>query len=252
MKNKYKQRTKLLGIPVPGEDDHIWPKVEMKKWQIVENILVAGMRGMKNCLFDEGDMSLELVDGDTYAVVLRATGRSASAKGVVSGFFFHAPRTVRWEPLKVGRQYYLYLSAMPKTYLDPTKVRTVVSAHSLSGRSLLPMAVVDLRGDDYSLNSQPDGKVYSASMSAPASLFTPRVVEFRSEGKEGVVLSSGGKVSFVQVSKMQIDAEESKEMGEVSVGYYNSDNKVERPDQFVVYNSGEKGVPAKALVFCEG
>ncbi len=251
MKNQYKQRTKLLGIPVPGDNDHIWPEVEMKKWQIVENILVAAMRGLRNCLFEEGDLSLECGTSGDYVVVLRATGRSSSAKGVVSGFFFNAPRTIRWEPLKPGRQYYLYLSSMPKTYLDPTQVRTVVSTHRLTGRSMLPMAVADLRGDDYSLNTQPDGKVYSTSLSAPVAIFTPRVIEFRTGGEKGILLSTGGKVSFVQVSQMRIDGEDTEAMGEVSIGYYGSDANVERAEQFMVYNNGEGGVPAKALIFCE-
>jgi len=250
-KNKYKKKTKLLGIPVVGDKDHIWPEVEMRKWQIIENILVAGMRGMKNCIFEEGDLALEKMDTGDYAVVLRATGISASAKGVVSGFFFHAPRTVRWKNLAPGRRYYLYLSSMPKTYIDSSKVRVIVSAHKMNGRSMLLMATADLSGDEYSLNTHPDGKVYSSNLSAPSAMFSPQVVEFQTGGEEGIVLSAGGKVSFVQVCQMRVDGASSKPMGAVAVGYHGSDTNVERQSQFVVYNDGERGLPAKAMVFCE-
>jgi len=250
MKNKYKQRTKLLGIPVVGAGDHIWPELELKKWQIVENILVAAMRGLKNCLFEEGDLRLESVGSDEYAVFLRATGRSASAKGVVSGFFFHAPRTVCWKPLKPGRKYYLYFSSMPKTYVDPSQVRAVVSAHKLSGRSLLPVAVANLKGDEFSLETQPEGKVFSDNLVAPMATLSSQVVKFKTGGEKGVVLSAGGKVSFVQISQMAVDGAETDSMGDVQIGYHGFDANVERPSDFCVYNKGKSGLVAKALVFC--
>ena len=251
MKNAYKQRTKLLGIPVVGDGDGIWPEVEMKKWQIVENILVASMRGIKNCLFEEGDLVLERLSEEQYAVVLRATGLSASAKGVVSGFFFNAPSTVRWQPLTPGRKYYIYFSSMPKTYLNPSLVRTVVSHHPLTGRSMLLMAIADLRGPKHMLDAHPDGKVYSSSMSAPAMTFTPKVVDFPTGGEKGVLLSAGGKVCFVQVCQRKTDGRDFGVVGEVSVGYFGSDANVEKPNQAMVYNNGETNVPARALIFCE-
>ena len=52
-KNKYKQATKYLGIPVPGWQDGIWPDLEMMKWQMVENMLMASMRGSVNSIFRE-------------------------------------------------------------------------------------------------------------------------------------------------------------------------------------------------------
>ena len=46
MKSKqYKLRTPRLGLPVPGYKAHIWPEIEMMRWQIVENLLLAGPRG---------------------------------------------------------------------------------------------------------------------------------------------------------------------------------------------------------------
>jgi len=47
---KYRQQTKILRLPVVGDGDRFDPKLELRKYQIIENMLLAGMKGVRNSL----------------------------------------------------------------------------------------------------------------------------------------------------------------------------------------------------------
>lgn len=163
---QYKQRTKVLGIPVVGNGDHIWPETELMKYQIIENMILAGTKGIKNCLFEEGDLSIEKRPDGKFAVVLRATGQSPSAIGIVSGAYFEAPSRLDWEGLEPGKCYFLYLAGGPRTKIDPSLVRTTASEHErkeLEKTSIL-IGKADLRGDNAVLDRYPDGKLYARDL----------------------------------------------------------------------------------------
>jgi len=265
MKNQYKQKTPVLGIPVVGDKDGIWPAVEIKKWTIVENLLLASMKGIKNCIFQEGDLSLQ---GDR--VVLQAIGQSPSGEGVVGGAYFKAAPRVEWILPEGPSLCFLYLRGSAKTYEHPSALRPVASINRLNGSAVL-FATVDL--EHMKLNTRPEGKVYSGDIAkhvgdsknphgetliqdeievqrltvAGKQMRAPEVIDFKTAGEKGVVLTAESPVSFVQVSRR--GELQGKKAGELSVGYFGSDQKVVNPEDFVVYNDGDAELQARALIF---
>lgn len=159
----YKQRTKLFGLPVIGLGDRIQPELELQKYQIIENLLVAGTQGVKNCVFDDGTFRLDRETDETYYVALSASGMSPSAHGIVGGAYFCAPARLKWEGLKNGYRYWLYLRGNPKTFEDPSEVRAVTSQYQLEGDVVL-LATVDLGSETPVVNPNPDGKIYSEDL----------------------------------------------------------------------------------------
>jgi hypothetical protein len=306
----YKQKTKLLGIPVIDYGDKLRPELEMLKYTIIENMLVAGLRGAASAVFDEGDMNIVRGEDGKYRVTLAVTGDSPSATGTVGGAYFAARSSVSWEGLEEGSSYFLYIKGTPKTFLEPSEVRTVASPRRLLDKGSVLVARVDLQGDRPSLDRSPDGKAHAkdvvrhvlgqanphgeklvqdkllvkktmafdnavvlefgadggpvrfkaneivAALKGIAGR-TRKVVDFASAGPKGVVLSGGGRVSFVAVSRRSkgkpdaVPSEWSKKTGEVFVGYFGEDAAAKSSDQFVVRNDGEAGAPMRALVFCE-
>lgn len=164
---KYRQSTPLLSIPVVGYNDSIMPEIEMRKYRIIENMLLAGMGGVSEVVFDDGTYSLES-DGDTYTVGVHAGGTFPSMHGIVDGCYFRAALRVAWEKLKQGRLYYLYVRVTPKTSYDSSAIRLVSSTTKL-GHGALLMAVVDLREDVGSIDSNPPDKCYAQDVAVHAS-----------------------------------------------------------------------------------
>lgn len=158
-KNQYKQATKYFGIPVPGWDDGIWPEVEMLKWQMVENMLMAAMRGNVNAVFREGDLRMQQEKDGTYTVRLSATGNEPSVQGAVGGAFFDAPSSIAWKGLPVGKSYYLYVKGSSNTFQDPSDIVPVASANRLTTKFATLIAVVDLVADKPTVDRNPPGKV---------------------------------------------------------------------------------------------
>lgn len=159
----YKEKTPLFGIPVPGTGDKIRSSVEMKKYRMIENLLVAGTQGVKCCVFDDGDYVLESETESTYKVYLRATGASPAAHGVAGGAYFRVASEVAWEGLKIGFKHYLYIRADNRTFEEPSLVRFMASQHLLDNDHVVLMAVVDLR-NEISIDIYPEEKIYSNDM----------------------------------------------------------------------------------------
>ena len=160
----YKQRTKVLGIPVTGYGDKIWPEVELKKYQLIENMLLAAMKGIESCLFEEGDMTLSRQEDGQFSVALHPQGVTRSAVGILGGTYFSAPPSVEWNNLRVGRVHYLYLAKTPKTFTDPSSVRTLTSEFTKDAKNMLLMGVADLRSDPPTLERYPDEKLYTSDL----------------------------------------------------------------------------------------
>jgi len=163
----YKHKTPHLGIPVVGHRDRIMPDVEMRKYTIIENMLIAGTQGLTEVVFDDGSYSLE-EDGGEYAVSVKAGGTYPSMHGIVGGFYFKAASKVCWSGLRPDHAYYLYVKATPSTPHDHSSVRLAASTVLLGKGSLL-MAYVDLREEVPEVDTRPDGKVYSADVARHAS-----------------------------------------------------------------------------------
>ncbi len=159
MKDKtYKQRTKFLGIPVVGERDCIWPEVELKKWQIVENLLIAGLKGMQNCIFDEGDLSLQSKPDGTFYVILRPSGVKPALEGIVGSAYCYVGDALTWDNLIAGNTYYLYVTRTPHTYTDSSSVRSLSTTKEQPNKLTILVGIADLKGNPH-LDREPEGKV---------------------------------------------------------------------------------------------
>jgi len=163
----YKQKTPHLGIPVVGNRDRISPDVEMRKYTIIENMLIAGTQGLTEVVFDDGTYTLS-ADGNEFKVKVTAGGTFPSMHGIVQGFYFKAQPSVSWEGLKNGYFYYLYVKATPKTPYEHSSIRLTASSVQL-GKGALLMATVDLREETPRLNTEPEDKVYSQDVARHAS-----------------------------------------------------------------------------------
>jgi hypothetical protein len=250
MSRSYKHRTKVLGIPVQGLKDGIYPEVEMRKWQLIENIMLAATRSIRNCVFSEGAWRVRK-DGDHACAVgltVNAAKSTPGVTGVMKGIYF-CSKSVHWSGLEKGRKHFLYLSISRETRLNPTAIRSYSRHRKAATKDAMLMAVVDLTGDKPALNKHPDGKIYAESMTAPGSCLHPVVVDFESGGKEGFLLETKRKISFIQVSRLY-PGEWKGKMGEVAIGYHGMDDSVEKVTEAVVYNDGDTGVPLRAIIFC--
>ena len=286
----YKLKTPGLGIPVPKKEK-LRTAVEWKKSLIIENMLLAGIQGVKFMVFEDGDYQVQDETDDTWMVTLMASAGSACATGIVGGAYFLASPSIDWKKLEKGSRYWLYLKGGVKTFEDSSKLRRVSSKHPLEGAHLL-MATVDVDGN---VNPYPGGKLYSndiaghvsgaknphgrvlcqdvldvrkklvlqgdlevkdgdellsisgASLAEMAKRQT-EVLDFKSFGKKGGLKSvESGKVNFVQVQR-RVVGQIHGQVGELAIGYYGQDPKVDMPSEFAVYNSGNDGIPLRALV----
>jgi len=159
VKNTYKQATKYFGIPVPGYKDGIWPELELLKWQIVENMLMAAMRGNVNAVFREGNMQIRKDADGTFSVLLTAGGNEPSIQGCVAGAYFDPDNSVIWSGLVAGDSYYLYIKGSEETFQNARSVAPVASSTRLTTRYVTLVAKVNLTGDQYTIDRNPPGKV---------------------------------------------------------------------------------------------
>jgi len=290
MKDKsYKHKTKFLGIPVVGEGDRIWPEVELRKYQIIENLLLAGLKGTQNCIFDEGDMALETKEDGTFFAIMRPYGVKPTLEGMVGGAYFMVSDALVWENLLAGKIYYLYVIRTAHTFSDASSVRTMSSEYQPDTRMAVLIGVADLR-DKPVLDRNPDGKVCSVDLAKhlttkenPHGDLVQDEVTVRRKLVLGdgqgtdVVIQTGNERITVPVSCLvpsvvtfETKGEEgviitssarvafvlasrvsgkTGNVGEISVGYYGQDTKVPNEQSFVVYNNGDAGIPMKALVY---
>jgi len=164
----YKQQTKFFGIPVVGDNDRIWPEVELKKYQIIENLLLAGLKGMQCCIFNEGDLALEKKQDGLFRAVLRPTGIHPALEGIIGSAYFAATDTLIWDDLPAGKVFYLYVVRTPHTFADEKSIRTMYSEFEKPSKLAILMGVVDLKGNP-TLNRDPVGKIHIHDLEQHAS-----------------------------------------------------------------------------------
>lgn len=159
MKDKtYKQKTKFFGIPVVGDGDGIWPEIELKKYQIIENLLKAGLKGMDNCIFNEGDLGLEHNQDGSFYVVMRPVGVKPVIEGIVGSAYFLVLDALTWDNLQAGKIYYLYVTGTSHTFSDFSSVRAFASEYEQNKMSVL-VGIADLRGATPCINRNPVSKI---------------------------------------------------------------------------------------------
>ena len=285
----YKQRTRMLGIPVVGDNDGIYPEVELKKYQIIENLLVAGLKGMQNCIFDEGDLALEKKEDGTFFVIMRPYGMHPPLEGIVGGAYFLATDVLVWDNLVAGKTYYLYVARTAHTFSESSSVRAVISEYEQLNKTVIFVGVANLKGTP-SLDRDPVGKIHIADLEQHPSqsenphgnliqdemMIRKRLVLGDGQGTEIVIVSgeeqvtvpvaclvpstasfvtAGGEGVIVSSSARIAFVQTSRvsgaigKVGEVSIGYFGQDSKVPNEKSFVVYNDGDTNIPMKALVY---
>jgi hypothetical protein len=157
---KYKQQTRHLGIPVVGDNDHIWPELELKKYQIIENLLLACMKGTQSCIFDEGDLALEKNQDGTFRAILRPSGIHPVLEGIVGGAYFFTRDVMIWDGLVPGKSYHLYITRTIHTFSDEKSVRTATQEYEKPSKLSVLVGVVNLKSEKPSLDRDPKGKTH--------------------------------------------------------------------------------------------
>jgi len=301
--NSYKQATRYFGIPVLGWEDTVRPEVELLKWQMIENMIVAAMRGNVNAVFEEGDIRIIRDSNGTYTALATATGNNPSIRGSVAGAYFDAPSIVEWKGLEAGLSYYLYIKGSTKTFYNSKDITPVASKVRLQTKYATLIAKADLTrgtpvidkypagkvnardlaqhvldddnphgektaqdeilirnrlaigdGNNADLELDVDGRVHHIPVSKLVDVLTTSrtIVDFVSGGRNGVTLTGSGRVVFanvVRTGSVLFDKTD-KKTGDVIVGFYGSSPEVHTPDQIIVWNLGDEGIPMRAMIVC--
>jgi hypothetical protein len=126
---------------------------------MVENLLLAAMRGNVNVIFREGDFRLQKENDGTFIARLSATGNEPSLQGSVGGAYFDAPSSITWTGLEEGQDYYLYIQGNNKTFYDAQNVVPIASVYRMKTKYVTLVAKANLRNVNPSLDLNPPGKV---------------------------------------------------------------------------------------------
>ena len=156
--SSYSQKTNHYGIPVLGYGDRILPEVELKKWQFIENLFLACMRGESTAIFAEGNLSLEQRRDKKIYAVMREAGNGVICRGMSGGAYFNAIKPIEWGPLSIGSTYYLEVNANVHTFEDPSVFSVSYSTMSSPSEKVALVASVDMRGDVFKIDRYPPGK----------------------------------------------------------------------------------------------
>ena len=163
----YKQKTRILGIPVLGFRDRIDPDIEMKRWTIVENQLLAATSGVSCRVFEEGDFSVVEESDKTFKVCLSGTGQRKALVGTVRGIYFEVSNYIEWTGLKRGYSYNIYVSGSTRLFANPFQVRAGSSTHfgnKEKSKTLVAKVRWNAGEDEYNLDLHPKGKIFSGDL----------------------------------------------------------------------------------------
>ncbi len=155
----YRQKTRHFTFPVLGYGDTILPETEIAKWQLVENLFMACLRGEQTAIFHEGDLVLfrDRKQGSIYAR-MESIGNGVICNGMAAGRYFEAKNPIVWGPLQSGGFYYLYISTTVETDADYSKFDAYVSNTRAPADGVVLVATVDMRKETYLIDRYPEGK----------------------------------------------------------------------------------------------
>ena len=168
-KKGYKNETQFYKIPVVGEDDVLSEEIEVRKWNIVENQLMAANMGLSCCVFEEGEYRLiDNVNG-TYSVMIVGTGQHPSLVGILNGGYVHSKKPIVWQGLKKNVEYHLYITYTQNLYEKGDSFSTAMKRMRVDSTSTsLYLARVDCRQTPPVVDLKPDGKIYSHNIAVHA------------------------------------------------------------------------------------
>jgi len=170
----YKGKTSFFGIPVAGKGQKISSKEEKRKANIIENQLLASQRGVKCCVFEDGEYNAIQHGDGTYTIILSAVGFNKALEGIVNGGYVKSNSSVKWIGLEKGKIYYLYIKYTDKLYENPEAfiTKALPKKKDSSVSSFLFLAVVNLTKGKPRINSNPDGKVYAQDIEGHVNDYT--------------------------------------------------------------------------------
>jgi hypothetical protein len=161
-KYQYGKNTAHYKMPSYGKGDIISPELEFDKLQSIENQLLAGTKGIKCCVFEDGNYILRKESETKYKVLLTGTGRKKAACGIVNGIYFEESSKLSWGDLKVGYVNYLYISGTIRLFEKKGAYRPFSSTFKRDlPKTACLMATVDLREGREEVDTKPSGKVSS-------------------------------------------------------------------------------------------
>jgi hypothetical protein len=79
-------------------------------------------------------------------------------------------------------------------------------------------------------------------------------IDFDSPGPLGLVVKVkgvGGIWSVLSIHRRVASAKPKGTVGDVMIGYFGEDTLADEKNEFVIYNSGDAGLPLRAVVLCE-
>jgi len=157
----YKYKTPIFNLPYMGKEDILSEQEERRRAIIIENQLLAANKGIKNCIFEEGEYRV-LDKGKTRDVCLLTTGENISFMGIVNSAFCKTCKTIIWNNLIPNRIYYLYLKAKDNIYENCSSVLSIAkeSTPYYDEHNATLLAKIKIGYDSYDLDINPDGKIY--------------------------------------------------------------------------------------------
>jgi hypothetical protein len=153
----YSDQTPFYGIPVVKTGDQINAVDEKQVFQIIENLLKAGVLGAGTTrVFKEGTYVTTI--GASNSVTVSLTGNPA-IRGIANYLLVESSSQQAWFGLAANNFYYLYIQPNANTKFDATQFNTVSSTTPLDSSSSLLMATLDntVPGAPV-LNTAPAGK----------------------------------------------------------------------------------------------
>ncbi len=158
----YSNKTPYFGIPFVSEGETIIANEEKKASNIIENQLLAGLKGVKCSVFEEGHFKLVENNDGTCLVSLSKNSMRFALCGVVGGAYVESEEPIVWDGLEIGHKYYLYVQYTNQLFEDEHAFRVIFSTTKKTDNSIfLLLAHVDLKNDNKIINSNPEGKIYS-------------------------------------------------------------------------------------------
>lgn len=276
MSHTYSQRTKVLGIPVYGDGDVVWGDLEMTRWQMMENVILGTLSGMKNCVFYEGALTVVKKNNGDYLAMLSPLNQSLSFEGLAGGKYLRVQPEIIWDNLKPNMDWYLYIAS--KTGAEADHTLFVAYSKTTNGKENAALiakitttgsGVVDLMppnklttnnlaahiGD----SKNPHGEILEQDSivvnnelkvfgdfrlgSEKINPVSQSIQEIKLNGADGVLVTFPFPIRIAVISTKAVGA------GDIWFGYNGEDAKATDDYSVMVYNSGAKDILAKIMAF---
>ena len=259
MRQVYSLKTRFLELPVRNSNDRLDGVTELNKWQKVEQAMLSSTRMMRHVSYSEGDLELHKTPDGKINAMLGPNPPRPAFEGMAKGVYLKVARPIMWEDIGKG-QNFAYLYILPMVGGDPSQCTTFTRPCETRTDGHL-IAVVDIKNMTFDMcpkdklstehmanhhylteNPHGDSLVQKSIVSDKidvkeavigSEIIRPtasRVFDVDLKGSEGVLVSVGFPVRFVNWSAMDATVKS------VWFGYSGIDTKVIDPNTVMVYS----------------